>query len=310
MAKANQAVSPAAIPAREGEIVANYGAMLDVESGPGKLYRCSARRNLESMVCGDRVVWRKCGDRRGVIERLLPRRTLLARRDRRGGMKPVAANIDYVIVTAAPSPGIDEELVDRYLVAAEHTGITPLILINKMDLLTAQQAGEVAERLSTYSDIGYRVVYASTRELHGLDELSTAINGKYSVITGESGVGKSSLVNALLPGIEARTGEISQASGKGVHTTTTARLYRLPQGGAVIDSPGVRDFGPGAMSATEIAQGFTEFTPWVGRCRFRNCTHRNEPGCAVIAAADQGAISRRRLESYRRMVEEFSGWIS
>ncbi len=289
---------------REGVVIANYGSFLDIEGEEGKIYRCVARRALGAVVCGDRVLWRKSHQGNGVVMRLLPRCTLLSRPDPRGRIKPVAANIDYVVVVAAPLPGINEDLIDHYLVAAEHTGITPLLLINKMDLLAEQALLELKQRLSVYTEIGYRVIFASTKIRCGLNDLLSTIKGKNSIFSGESGVGKSSLINALLPGIDARVAELSQASGKGVHTTTTARFYHLPEGGGIIDSPGVREFGLGKMSMADIAQGFVEFSSFAEQCRFRNCTHRREPGCAVLAAVEQGKISRRRLVSYHRMVSE------
>lgn len=291
-------------PEQEGVVVANYGSFLDVESKEGKIHRCVARRNLGVVVCGDRVIWRENHRGNGVVERFLERRTLLSRPDSCGRIKPVAANIDRIIVVTAPSPGINDDLIDHYLVAAEHTGITPLLLINKMDLLSEQELVDLKRRLSGYPKIGYQMIFASTKKQRGLDDLLSVIRGKNSVFSGESGVGKSSLINALLPGINARVAELSQASGKGVHTTTTARLYRLPQGGGVIDSPGVREFGLGKMSLAEIARGFVEFRRFDGQCRFRDCTHRTEPQCAVLAAVEREEIDRRRLESYYRMVSE------
>jgi len=288
----------------EGVVIANYGSFLDIERKEGDVYRCVARRALGAVVCGDRVVWQENHQGNGVVTRLLPRRTLLSRPDPRGRMKPVAANIDFIVVVAAPSPGINEDLIDHYLVAAEHTGITPLLLINKMDLLAEQALVELKQRLSGYTEIGYQVIFASTKVRCGLNDLLSAIKGKNSIFAGESGVGKSSLINALLPGIDARVAGLSRASGKGVHTTTTARLYHLPEGGGVIDSPGVREFGLGKMSIADIARGFVEFRSFAEQCRFRNCTHRMEPGCAVLAAAEQGEISRRRLASYHRMASE------
>jgi len=289
-------------PEQEGAVIANYGSFLDIEDKEGKVHRCVARRNLEPVVCGDRVIWRENSQGNGVVEQLLARHTLLARPDPYGRMKAVAANIDHIIVVAAPSPGINEDLIDHYLVAAEHTGITPLLLINKMDLLTEQELTDLRHRLSGYIDIGYQLIFASTKRRSGLDNLLSVIKGKSSIFSGESGVGKSSLINALLPDVNARVAELSQSSGKGVHTTTTARLYRLPQGGGVIDSPGVREFGLGKMSVAEVANGFVEFRTFAGQCRFRNCTHRMEPGCAVLAAAEQGKISKRRLKSYHRII--------
>ena len=234
--------------------------------------------------------------------RRLPRRTLLARVDARGRSKPVAANVERIVIVAAPSPGIDEELIDQFLVAAEHTGITPILLINKTDLLDRHALKMLKKRLSLYQEIGYRLIFSSVLKRHGLDELLSEIKGRYSVFCGESGVGKSSLINALLPGVDARVASLSRASGKGMHTTTTTRLYPLPEGGAIIDSPGVRAFKLGKLPAAEVAKGFIEFRPYTEKCRFRNCTHRSEPGCAVIAAADQGRISKQRLRSYHHLL--------
>ena len=289
-----------------GVVVANYGGCLDVETDDGTIRRCTARRRIGALVCGDRVIWQEGPCCSGVVEQLLPRHTLLARTDSQGRPKPLAANVDNIVVVASPSPGIDEDLIDHYLVAAEHTGITPILLINKRDLLTDQALLRQRRRLSVYTDIGYRLIFASTKQQCGLDELIRAIRGRNTVFCGESGVGKSSLINALLPGIDARVAELSAASGKGVHTTTTARLYRLPQGGAVIDSPGVREFGLGKMAVAEISDAFVEFRKYAEKCRFRDCTHRAEPGCAVVAACEQGRISARRLESYRHMVVSFA----
>ncbi len=306
MADSNISSSTTPYSEQEGSIIANYGSFLDVESNGREIHRCVARRNLGAAVCGDRVLWREQQQGYGVVEQLLPRRTLLSRPDSRSRMKPVAANIDYIVIVAAPSPGIYEDLIDHYLAAAEHTGITPLLLINKMDLLTEQKLAELRCRLSCYTDIGYQVIFASTKKQCGLDELLSAILKRNSIFCGESGVGKSSLINTLLPDINARVAELSQASGKGVHTTTTARLYHLQEGGGVIDSPGVREFGLGKMSITEISQSFIEFRSFTKQCRFRDCSHRTEPGCAILAAEKQGKINKLRLKSYHRMVSDLA----
>ncbi len=287
---------------QHGLVIANYGAFLDVEDEKGAVYRCISRRNVGNVVCGDRVIWRKTKEG-GVVERRLPRRTLLARVDSRGRTRPVAANVDRIVIVTAPRPGIDETLIDQFLVAAEHTGIPPLLLVNKIDLLDQGALERLKKRLHPYQEIGYRLIFSSVRRQHGLDQLLREIKGKHTVFCGESGVGKSSLINALLPDVDARVASLSQASGKGMHTTTTARLYHLPEGGAIIDSPGVREFGLGKLPASEIARGFVEFRAYADKCRFRDCIHRNEPGCAVLAAVRRGEISERRLQSYYRLLD-------
>ncbi len=291
---------------QRGTVIAHYGPLLDIEDNNGDICRCTARRSLGTVVCGDHVLWRRGRHGAGVVEKRLPRRTFLSRSGQRGKTKPVAANIDHIIIVVAPSPGINEELVDHYLVAAENTDITPLILINKIDLLPEKKLLELKQRFSCYSDIGYPVVFASAKITYGLSDLIRLMEGKISIFSGESGVGKSSLINALIPDIKARVANLSLTSGKGVHTTTTTRLYRLPKGGGIIDSPGVRAFGLEKMPVARISHGFAEFRAFAEHCRFRNCSHRNEPGCAVITAAEEGSISRLRLKHYHRMVAEYA----
>lgn len=293
-------------PEQEGLVIANYGATLDVEAADGSLHRCRLRQNLELLVPGDRVIWQGIGqESAGVVIALLPRRTLLARPDALGALRPLAANIDQILVVAAPRPIYSTDLIDQYLVAAESTGITPLIVFNKVDLITTDGEREQIERdLERYRRIGYRVIRASTVAHQGLDEVIAALHDNNSVFVGQSGVGKSSLVHALLPQQEIKVGALTERSGLGRHTTSAARYYRLPGGGAIIDSPGVREFSLWHMEAPALAQGFAEFRPYLGGCRFRDCSHSHEPGCALQQAVADGAISAERLASFHRMVEE------
>jgi len=293
-------------PEQTGLLVANYGASLDVEAGDGTLYRCVPRQNLEPLAVGDRVVWQSGHDRRGVVVALVPRRSLLARPGQDGRFRPLAANIDRIFVVAAPRPHYDTYLIDQYLAAAELSGVHPHILFNKVDLLDAVQWAVVKRDLAPYHDLGYPIIYASTHANHGLDDLLEALRGHTSVFAGQSGVGKSSLVNCLVPQAEVITGELSERTGFGRHTTSTARLHHLPSGGDIIDSPGVRTFRLWPLPIRELEQGFPELRTFVGQCRFRDCRHRGDPGCALEAALEAGAISAARLESFRRMAEEFT----
>lgn len=295
-------------PEQEGLVIANYGAALDVEDAAGNLHRCRLRQNLELLVPGDRVIWQGIGqDDAGVVVALQPRRTLLARPDALGALRPLAANIDQILVVAAPRPAYSTDLIDQYLVAAESTGVTPLIVFNKVDLITeTAEREQITHDLERYRHLGYRVIRASTLAQHGLDEVIAALHGKCSVFVGQSGVGKSSLVHALLPQQDIKVGALGERSGLGRHTTSAARYYALPGGGAIIDSPGVREFSLWHMEAPELARGFIEFRPYLGGCRFRDCSHRHEPGCALRQAVADGAISAERLASFHRMVEEES----
>jgi ribosome biogenesis GTPase len=232
----------------------------------------------------------------------------LRRPDPYGKLKPVAANIDRIFIVIAPLPAPHGNLIDRYLVAAEACGIEPVLVLNKTDLLAADPGlrATVDALLAIYPTLGYQLLRVSSRPCDaggGLEPLLAGLRGHTSVFVGQSGVGKSSLVNTLLPGVDLRVGALSELTNKGTHTTTTAQLFHLPSGGSLIDSPGIREFGLWHMSRAQVEQGFREFRPHLGHCRFRDCKHREEPGCAILEAAAAGAISAPRLDSYRRIVE-------
>ncbi|MDW5378211.1 small ribosomal subunit biogenesis GTPase RsgA [Halomonas sp. HP20-15] len=288
---------------KPGRVIAHFGRSLDVGSADDDaLHRCHLRANLDSLVTGDRVVWREASDGSGVVVARDARDNVLERPDARGQLKPVAANIDQILIVFAVEPAPFANLIDRYLVAAEATGITPVLVLNKTDLLPAD-GGELRYLLARYEALGYAVIEASTRRDGGLDALHERLTGRTSVFVGQSGVGKSSLIDELLPDAALRIGALSEDSRKGTHTTTTARLYRLPAGGELIDSPGIREFGLSHLDEQQITDGFIEFRDYLGRCRFRDCRHREEPGCALRDAVEREAISAERFASYRRILD-------
>lgn len=293
-------------PEQDGLIIANYGASLDVESADHGIVRCSSRQNIELPVVGDRVVWQQAGDEAGVITALLPRRNVLARPDIYGRVKALAANLDQILIVAAPLPLYSTYHIDQYLVAAETTGIQPILVFNKIDLIGDDNREAIETDLARYAALGYPIIRASAVAVRGLDQLTDALTGKTSVFVGQSGVGKSSLINHFITD-EAAVGELSETTGLGQHTTSASRLYHLPCGGRLIDSPGVREFRLWQISGDELEYGFIEFRDYLGTCKFRDCRHEHEPGCALLRAVEDGKISPERLESFyrlRRALEE------
>ena len=287
---------------KPGLVLAHFGQTSLVEDENGEVFRCATRRNLSRTVCGDRVLWRASNPREGVIVGVLERNTTLARPDNNNRVRPVAANLDQIVIVIACKPSFEYGMLDRYLVAAELIGATPVIVVNKSDLLDTESRSKLRQRLAMYEDIGYSLLFISTRTTDGLRDLHQQLKIHTSILVGQSGVGKSSLVQALLPDLDIRTGALSRVTGLGRHTTTVTTLYHLPDGGNLIDSPGVRDFNLSPVAVDQLAQGFREFRHYLGQCRFHNCQHDSEPGCAVQDAARSGFIKQRRLANYRELL--------
>jgi ribosome biogenesis GTPase len=283
-----------------GLVVARHRGHVVVETPSGDRILCrTANRKLEPLV-GDEVEWTRAGAGSGVeagtVTAIAPRRSLLDRIDSRGRCELVAANLTALLAVAAPSPAPDWVVVDHYLVAAELGALDGAVVLNKADLLDAP-----LRHLDCYRRAGYAVHVTSTASGFGLTELTAALAGERSVLVGQSGVGKSSLLNALVNDVPQSVGALTGKGAQGRHTTSSTTLYRLESGGELIDSPGVRNFAPYIEDPAELQHGFREFKELLGRCRFDNCRHLAEPGCAVKAAVADGAICRRRYASYERL---------
>lgn len=287
-----------------GLLITRYGTTAEVEDKQGNSIHCQLRQHLGTLVAGDKVIWQRIDEEHGVIVAREERTNILGRPNKHDEIKPMAANIDQFIIITAPIPQLSTYLIDCYLVAAENLTIKPLILLNKMDLLSDGLKVAAQEQLQLYHQLGYTVLFASIYQAHGLDALLQQLHDKVSVLVGQSGVGKSSLIQALLPQQTIRTTELSARSGLGQHTTTAATLYHLPQGGNIIDSPGIREFGLWHMQQQQIAQGFIEFRAFLGKCHFRNCHHQHEPHCALKAAVAAGKIHPQRLANYLKIGEQ------
>jgi ribosome biogenesis GTPase / thiamine phosphate phosphatase len=294
-------------PPLEGLVISRFGKHADIEDSNGEIHRCNMRRTLGSLVTGDRVVWRAGSEAlqgiSGIVEAVRPRQSVLTRPDFYDGIKPIAANIDQIVIVSAVLPEFSTNLVDRYLVAAEHVEIQPLLLLNKIDLLDDRSRDKLEKQLDVYRKIGYSLLNVSCETEHGLDELQAQLKDKISVFVGQSGVGKSSLINALDPHAKALTGEISDQSGLGQHTTTTARLYHFANGGMLIDSPGIREFSLWHLENDRVTWCFKEFRDYLGGCKFRDCKHGSDPGCLIRAAVEDGKIAAERYHNYHRILE-------
>lgn len=297
--------------AREGLVITRFGQHADIEDPEtGVIHRCNLRRSIQSLVSGDRVVWRPGVETlqgiAGVVEAVHERSSMLTRPDYYDGVKAVAANVNQILIVSAVVPELSLNIIDRYLIAAETVGIAPLIVLNKVDLLDPEARHTVEQMLALYQNIGYQVRMVSSTTGEGLDSLNDDLKDHISIFAGQSGVGKSSLVNSLMPEVDAEVGDISENSGLGQHTTTAARLYHFPHGGDLIDSPGVREFGLWHLEPEQVTNAFVEFRDFLGGCKFRDCKHGDDPGCLIREAVEEGKISQERYDSYHRIIESMS----
>ena len=284
-----------------GTIVAAHGRQYRVELDDGRTLLCFPRGKKSELACGDKVSIQLSGENQGVIDSIEERQTLLYRSNE-FKQKLIAANVTQIVIVVATEPSFSDELITRCLVAAECQDMKALIVLNKCDL--QERLDFATTNLSAFEQLGYPVLRLSAHT--SVDLLRPFLSGHTSVLVGQSGMGKSTLTNALVPGANAPTREISEALDSGKHTTTHATLYRLDDQSVLIDSPGLQEFGLRHLSSNAIEYGFPELRPLLGKCRFRDCRHDREPDCAVLAAVESGQISPRRYAVFRALRNEAS----
>ena len=283
----------------EGTIVAAFGRHYEIVLDDGSRLSCFPRGKRSLYACGDRVLVERSGADQGVIVRLLERHSLLFRRDE-WREKLIAANATQILIVVATEPSFSDELISRCIAAAESQGLKVAIVLNKIDIET--QLPHARQLLAPFRRLGYPVIELSA--LHDAAALKALLPGQTSVLVGQSGMGKSTLVNALVPNARATTREHSIVLDSGKHATTHTRMYQVDGNARLIDSPGMQVFGLAQLSLGGLEQAFVELRPMLGRCRFRDCRHAAEPGCAVIEAAGRGEIDRRRLDHFRALQQE------
>jgi ribosome biogenesis GTPase len=289
---------------RQGLVVSHQGGRILVELEPGEVIDCKIKSNLGSIVCGDRVVIETSAKREHRVMAIMPRDNLLQRVDGFGQVRAVAANISQLLVCLAVAPEPNIFLLDPYLLSAEEQNIDAAIVINKLDLAGSRDDTFRIEGI--YRPLGYSVVGTSVKSGAGMDSFSKLLSNQLSVLSGVSGVGKSSLTQWLLPDESIKIASISEANEEGRHTTRTSRLYHLSGGGDLIDTPGVRGFSPFVDSARPLAHGFREILEYSANCRFHNCQHLDEPGCAVVEAIAASAIEQSRYDNYVKILDQAS----
>ncbi len=288
----------------DGLVIKRFSRHALVECPLGTRMLCSIRPTIDSLVAGDRVVWQAEGSNQGVVVSRYPRESALGRPDKRGQIKPIAANISQIMIVVAPKPEISWPLLDSYLVMAEYLRIQASIVLNKIDLSSELMRQQL---IGQYEHLGYPILFTSQLDKNSWKQLEKTLDNHTSVFVGQSGVGKSSLIAQILP-LETtiQTGAISLRTELGKHTTSTSCLYHLPTGGALIDSPGVREFGLWHMPVAEITKGYREFRPYILDCKFRNCNHRDTLGCALVDAVKNNLVSRNRYDNYVRISTQFA----
>lgn len=265
--------------------------------------KCHLRGRDLKPVCGDRVAWRPVDSESGVVETIEARKNHFPRVLPNGRVKVVAANLDWVLVTVAPEPAPTRDLINRYLVASHSVGVKAGIVLNKTDLIEDTDWPHWHALQARFQQLGYPFLSVCAKANGGVAPILDLLGTDRGILVGQSGVGKSSLTNRLVPEARLAIAALSTATHKGTHTTTSSTLHHLPGGGELIDSPGVWEYGIWNMPCEDIAAGFREFRPYIGGCRFADCTHIHEPGCAIAEAAKRGDISAERYASYQRIAQ-------
>jgi ribosome biogenesis GTPase / thiamine phosphate phosphatase len=286
----------------EGLVVMNSGKKATVQLEDGRLLTCHQRANLANVVAGDKVIISLDKQHPPVIESLLTRRSLLSRPGFRGVIKPVAANVDQLLVVIAPAPGIDLDLLDRSLCYCEWQGLEAVIILNKVDLLAEDYRTLCDQLADTYRAMGYTWIETSTEANIGIEALKAVCTNKTSVFLGNSGVGKSSLTQAIIPDVVIRTQQLSNSTGLGQHTTNNATLYEIDNSGQLIDAAGIRSLELSEFAIEHPDRYWRDFRPYLGQCRFANCTHDHEPDCAIKKAVESDMIALHRYQHYLRLL--------
>ncbi len=286
----------------EGLVVSHLGKALAIESASGEIIICHTRRQLGTAAVGDRVSWEKTGTDQGRVVAILPRRSLLSRPGRNGKTKPFAANLDQIFVVFTVKPDCDFLLIDQFLVSCEHHSIRAGLVFNKIDLFSPTES--IRSQISIYEKLGYSIYNTSAKTGEGINQFRNKLGSHVSMLVGQSGGGKSSLTNALLPDKALRVAALSKSTDRGRHTTTTATLYHLPSGGELIDSPGLAIFGLAEISEGQLAQGYIEFRQYIEQCKFNDCRHIDDKGCAIKSAIEAGEIYPERYQRFLKLREK------
>ena len=293
---------------KEGLLISRYGEQADVLDPENKqTFRCYLRQNLGAPVPGDNVSFRIDKQNQGIIEAIFERTSLLERPTRHQGVKPIVANIDHIYIVIAPLPDFSSILLDRYLIAVHNSGIDCTIVANKWDLTNEIESQEIDAFLKVYQNLGYPILKTSTKQETGIDQLASLAKNQRAILVGQSGVGKSSLINQLFPEQQRAVQVVSENSRLGQHTTTSSQLFMFEDSkGFIVDSPGVRDFNISHLEPQSIIEGYIEFQPYLGLCKFRNCQHINEPACEILKAVESQNIERLRWQNYCKIMTDLS----